>query len=199
MGIKERREREKQITKQAILVAARQIGRENGWPALTIRKVAEQIEYSPPMVYEYFTSKEDMLLALAKEGYQQLELALQQAQVKTQDPQQRLFQIAEAYLQFAKNNPDLYQVMNGLGGVAVDATEIAKEIEQVCEIPLKALQEWATFVKTTLPNPMTTVEILWCLLHGIVSLTIVNRIDSENSSEMVRQTLEGLLFAWSKK
>src|SRR5687768_16278471 len=60
MGIKERREREKQVTRQSILTAAHRIARQEGWPALTIRKVADEIEYSTPMIYEYFTNKEEI-------------------------------------------------------------------------------------------------------------------------------------------
>lgn len=121
MGIKERREREKQVTRENILLAARRIAREEGWPALTIRKVAESIEYSPPMVYEYFASKDEILLELMREGFRQLMAAMQQAAATAHDSEQRLFAIVDAYWSFARNNMELYQVMNGMGGVALDS------------------------------------------------------------------------------
>ena len=58
MGIRERRERAKQDMKQNILGAAREIAAQEGWQAVTIRKVAELVEYSPPTLYEYFDSKD---------------------------------------------------------------------------------------------------------------------------------------------
>src|SRR5690349_10062450 len=125
MGIKERREREKQITREAILSAARKIARTEGWSALTIRKVGEQIEYSPPMVYEYFASKDEILLHLLHEGFQQLNDAMRQATLATEDREARLYEIAEAYWQFAMSNPELYQLMHGTSGVPLDKTVIA--------------------------------------------------------------------------
>ena len=64
MGIKERRDRERQEIKQAILTAAREIAAVEGWQSVTIRKVAERIEYSPPTIYEHFANKEAILLEL---------------------------------------------------------------------------------------------------------------------------------------
>ena len=58
MGIKQRRERERQEIRQSILCAAREIAAEEGWQAVTTRKVAERIEYSQSTIYEYFENKE---------------------------------------------------------------------------------------------------------------------------------------------
>ncbi|MBD0354009.1 MAG: helix-turn-helix transcriptional regulator, partial [Rubrobacteraceae bacterium] len=69
MGIKERRERQRRELRSSILSAAREIASEEGWGAVTIRKIAGRIEYSPPMLYGYFDSKEDILLELVRMGY----------------------------------------------------------------------------------------------------------------------------------
>ena len=76
MGVKERRERIKQATREGILQGARQIAQEEGWGALTIRKVADYIEYSPSIVYEYFDSKDEILRALMQQGFQTLAVAM---------------------------------------------------------------------------------------------------------------------------
>ena len=55
--------------KQAILAAARDIAAQEGWQAVTIRKVADRIEYSPPMIYEHFENKDAVLLELMREGF----------------------------------------------------------------------------------------------------------------------------------
>src|SRR5215831_17182373 len=65
MGFKERRDRERTEMRQAILHAASEIAAQEGWHAVTIRRVAERIEYSPPTIYEYFESKEALLEAEA--------------------------------------------------------------------------------------------------------------------------------------
>src|SRR6266849_4709924 len=72
VGSKQRRERECQELRQAILSAARDIAAREGWQEVTIRKIAEAIEYTPPIIYEYFASKEALLLELLREGFRQV-------------------------------------------------------------------------------------------------------------------------------
>ena len=107
MGLKQRREREKQRIRQSILSAARQIAAEEGWQAVTTRKVAEQIEYSQSTIYEYFENKEAILLALLRSGYAQLVVVVQAAFASTDDPEARLLAMTEAYWDFAFRSPEL--------------------------------------------------------------------------------------------
>ena len=69
MSAKDRRENEVIQMRQAILKAACDIAAESGWREVTIRKVAEKVEYSPAALYEYFASKEAILLAVMREGF----------------------------------------------------------------------------------------------------------------------------------
>ncbi len=108
MGIKQRREREKQEVRQGILTAAREIALHEGWQSVTIRKVAERIEYSPSMIYEYFASKEAILLELLREGFRQLTIALKAARNSAEDRGERLIRMGEAYWEFAMRNRELY-------------------------------------------------------------------------------------------
>src|SRR5690242_1384028 len=127
MSSSQRRERERQELRQAILTAARTVAARDGWQAVTIRKVAEAIEYTPPVIYEYFDSKDDLLLALLIEGCRQLTHDLQQAQAGDASPEDLLLQVALAYWHFAFTAPELYQVMHGLGGVPFGTEETPKE------------------------------------------------------------------------
>ncbi len=124
MGIKERRDRERQELKQAILAAAREIAASEGWQAVTIRRVADRIEYSPPTIYEHFASKEAILLDLTREGHRTLLAAIEAAQ-PTGDPASGLIAAGHAYWEFAWTYPELYQVMHGLGGVQFCAEDAA--------------------------------------------------------------------------
>ncbi|WP_165422943.1 TetR/AcrR family transcriptional regulator [Ktedonosporobacter rubrisoli] len=198
MGIKERREREKQLTRQAILSAALAIASENGWPALTIRKVGERIEYSPPMVYEYFASKEDVLLQLVQGGFQQLTELLQQASVASGVSEEGLLKIADAYWDFARSNRELYQLMHGLGGVPLDGAVIAQAVQQVCMTTQQALQAWAQAQGFSLPDPLGATEIIWCLLHGLLSLSLVERVEGGESRarNLMHEAVKSQLIAW---
>ena len=72
MGVKERQEREREATSRAILDAARELFVSDGYQNVSIRKIAERIEYSPAAIYSYFASKDDIFLALAEEGFRML-------------------------------------------------------------------------------------------------------------------------------
>src|ERR1700686_1186529 len=105
MGSQQRREREKQAIRQSILSAARQIAIEEGWQAVTTRKVADRIEYSQPTIYEYFENKQAILLALLHHGYERMCQTMQQAVERTANPEERLLAISEAYWNFAFTSP----------------------------------------------------------------------------------------------
>lgn len=102
--------RRQQKTRRLILDAARRIIAEQGVDALSMRQLAERIEYSPSGIYEYFESKEEILLTLNREGHRQLTEALARTD-QSVAADQYLQQIGLAYIQFATENPDLYQVM----------------------------------------------------------------------------------------
>ena len=72
MGIKERQERDREAVRRAILDAARDLFVRDGFEHVSIRKIAELIEYSPAAIYGYFPSKDDIFFALAEEGFRLL-------------------------------------------------------------------------------------------------------------------------------
>lgn len=72
MGIKERHERDREAVRRAILDAARELFVSEGFQNVSIRKIAERIEYSPAAIYSYFASKDDIFFALAEEGFRLL-------------------------------------------------------------------------------------------------------------------------------
>src|SRR6266404_5445040 len=72
MGIRERHERDREAVRRAILDAARDLFVTEGYQNVSIRKVAERIEYSPAAIYGYFPSKDDIFFALAEEGFRLL-------------------------------------------------------------------------------------------------------------------------------
>ncbi|GEM_PF-358402 len=115
MGVKERRERERHEMRRAILGAASEIASREGWQAVTIRRVAEKIEYSPPTIYEYFESKEEIVIELLRDGFRRLLAEMRAAREAHADPEEALVAMALAYWEFAWKQPALYQGMNGLG------------------------------------------------------------------------------------
>src|SRR5215467_6791664 len=115
MGITERRQRQKEEVKTNILSTAWQIVKEDGWESVSIRKIADAIEYSVPVIYDHFQNKEAILWEFAREGFRALSKKIQQAKDKSNDPAEQLKAIANAYWNFAFRNKEYYQLMFGLG------------------------------------------------------------------------------------
>lgn len=101
--------------RRAILGAAHDIAIGEGWQAVTIRRVAEKIEYSPATIYEYFESKEQIVVELLRDGFRLLLEDMRAAREAHADPEAALIAMGLAYWDFAWKRPALYQGMNGLG------------------------------------------------------------------------------------
>jgi len=110
----ERRLRAKEETKQSILDAARKIAGKEGWQAVTIRKIADEIEYTPPIVYEYFENKEALFKELIYFGFRLMHKDIEKAIKSESDPKKMLFNIGLIGWDFAFNHTDLYQLMFSL-------------------------------------------------------------------------------------
>jgi AcrR family transcriptional regulator len=201
MGTKERREREKQELRDAILVSAREIAAAEGWSAVSIRKIADRIEYSPPMIYEYFENKEQLLLALLVEGYRQLLARMQHARQDAPNAEAALLTMSVDYWAFARDNPELYRVMNGLDGVSFTFSQLAEkppEIVAVIGEVLTAITAWSREAQVTLENPLDAFFAIWGTLHGLVSLDLAGLIKDEAShprdliTHSIRTLLAGL-------
>jgi AcrR family transcriptional regulator len=208
MGIKQRRERERQgmrqEMRQSILSAAREIAAEEGWQAVTTRKVAERIEYSQPTIYEYFENKEAILLALLRYGYEQLVTVVQGAFTSTDDPEARLLAMSEAYWDFAFRSPELYQVMHGLAGISFGRyghPDTPVEVRQSFALAREALQQWADAKGVEIPHITDLVEARRGLIHGLITLAMAGRIAGgpDRAKHILQETMRDLLFAWSHR
>src|SRR4051812_36723839 len=115
MGIAERRERQRKEVRESILESAWKVVNEEGWQALSIRKIADAIEYSVPVVYDHFENKEAILSEFNRQGFKLLGDNLKEAKEGHEKPTQQLEAIAFAYWNFAFEHKEYYQLMYGLG------------------------------------------------------------------------------------
>ncbi|MBL7837959.1 MAG: TetR/AcrR family transcriptional regulator [Bacteroidetes bacterium] len=110
MGILERKEKEKIDLRKRILDAARELFLEKGYEHTSIRNIAERIEYSPTTIYLYFKDKDSIFLELHNEGFNILGNRMS-VLASVEDPMERLKAMGRIYIQFAKENPDFYDLM----------------------------------------------------------------------------------------
>src|ERR1700761_1979514 len=111
LGIAERRGRERAEREHRIVAAARMIAEREGWEAVTIRRLAEEIEYSQPVLYSHFENRDAIVAAVAVEGFQELAVALREAAKGSSGRRNALKNVAMAYLAVALNHPTLYEAM----------------------------------------------------------------------------------------
>lgn len=196
MGVKERRQREKEELRANILTAAREIAREEGWGAVTIRKVAESIEYSPPTIYEYFESKDDLLQQLSMEGFRTM-YSMMLSAFNAAAPQDRLMCVALAHWDFAWTHPDLYQVMHGMGGSNCSPRAMPPEVEKVYLLMRNAASQ---SLKTEEANPeiQDPIDLIRCGVHGLITQTILHRMfgGQDRGRELVKRIVRDIVTAW---
>jgi len=114
MGCVERKQREKELVRQSILDAALKIAVEEGWHALTIRKIADAIEYTPPIVYEHFENKEELIQELFLSGFRELQKGYDLKNQSETDPKKIIMSLSLNHWDFAFKHKDLYQLMFSL-------------------------------------------------------------------------------------
>lgn len=200
MGIKERRQRQKQATREGILSAAREIARSEGWDAVTIRRVAAQIEYSPPVIYEYFQGKDDLLAEIQRQGFELLAEMMRQSAEQTGDKLDRLFRMADTYWRFAHDQAELERIMHGWESASLPLETTFAGANIPAAVVLEALQEWAESEGFTLTDPEGAVEIVWALMHGMLSIETMGRTDGESrSKQLCFQAIHDLLAAWKAR
>jgi AcrR family transcriptional regulator len=110
MGIKERQDRERQAVRESILDAARELFVSHGYRNVSIRKIAERIEYSPAAIYSYFPSKDDIFYALAEEGFRRLDAAIR-AVGGRKDPLEDVRACWWAYYRFSTEQREFFDLM----------------------------------------------------------------------------------------
>ncbi len=110
MGIADRKEREKEELRERILVAAKSLFLDKGVEKTSIRNIADRIEYSPGIIYHYFRDKNEIFHALHQGGFLQL-MEKMQVLASVRNPLERLKAMGSIYVNFAIQNPDMYDLM----------------------------------------------------------------------------------------
>lgn len=185
MVITQSRLKQKEMVKKAIIQATEHIVQQEGWQAVSIRKIADAIGYSLPVVYNHFESKDAIQEEFVKQGFGMLAMAMQNTSAKYTDSEIQLTQMALAYFDFAFKNSAYYKMMFGLG---IPSCQKAREIEEI--------GEFSNILIATLTNLMHIADpqktflkfhTLWSILHGLTSINMVNLTAAPN--EMQQQIL----------
>ena len=199
MGVKERQERERVATSRAILDAARELFVAEGYQNVSIRKIAEKIEYSPAAIYSYFPSKDDIFLALAEEGFHMLFASAEEcAMAPTTTNHVDCIRAAFWHLyEFSKDHPEYFNLMfvdRSVPRISQDWERFGfvREMRHRISAMIQQAIDAGDFPKTFTPHLI--FRVLSAAIHGVAVIRLCDRtIPGEDIDALAHDTLEAAL------
>ena len=201
MGTKERQQRDRDRLQQSILTAARELFVAEGYRNVSMRKIADRIEYSPAAIYSYFPSKDDIFFALAEEGFRLLAQHLLAAIQNVDDPLERLRRGLWAFYEFSKTNPEYFDLMfidRSVPSLTQDFQrfEFFQETTARAEADLHACIDRGQFSRSL--NPAAALHVLWVGMLGAATIGLAQRLaPGEDPDALARDLLDSLIAGFT--
>lgn len=197
MGVKERQERDREELRQSILDAAQELFVAEGYRNVSIRKIAEKVEYSPAALYSYFPSKDDLFFALAEEGFRKLFAFTNDPAAMSGDPLSAIRDGFLRYHQFSRKHPEYFELMFVDRSVPKIGREwerfgfVQQMIGEVVAVIQRGIDQ-GVFPAGT--NAQVAFHLLWCAVHGAATAAVCDRLaPDEDPDALARDTLEACI------
>jgi AcrR family transcriptional regulator len=178
MAGKDRRARQRQLLRQEILDAARTLFIREGYDNVSMRKIAEKIDYSPTTIYLYFQDKSDLLFAVCEDTFAALVRELGALEKKTRNPVEGLKKGLRIYVNFGLRHPQHYLLafviphQHGHDSSRYIAPE-AMGMKAFAFLP-RGIAECIQRKQFRAVDVATAAQALWAAVHGVTSLLIVH-------------------------
>lgn len=178
MGITERKNKEKQELKALILEAARTLFLERGIEETSMRNIADRIEYSPATIYLYFKDKDEILHELHSQGFQELGARMTVLQAVS-DPLERLKALGRVYLEFARENSEMYDLMF-ISKSPMHFIDKMDELhwtegKRAFDFLLQTVKDCMAAGRFSGHDPEALSFLIWSSVHGMSALEIRGR------------------------
>ena len=174
MGITERREREREAVRRKILDAAREQFVTEGYDKVTMRGIADAIEYSPTTIYHHFEDKDDLVSCLCDEDFARL-LGILKGQPPHIDPVEWIRQLGRAYAGFGLAHPNHYRFMFMTPAKFENGHELSESGQRAFGLLLAAVQGAIARGQFRKGDALPMAQVLWASLHGVVALLVTYR------------------------
>jgi AcrR family transcriptional regulator len=166
MTTQTRRERERAERHRLIIDTARDLAESQGWDAVTVRRLAERIEYSQPVLYSHFAGKDEIVTAVAEEGIAEMAAGSRAAlESAGGEPRAGLAAVARCYLDFASARPALYDAMFLMKVNLAFGENASQPLRDAFAVMFAAFSPFAGE-----HDPETFTEVGWSALHGLATL-----------------------------
>jgi AcrR family transcriptional regulator len=199
LGVKERHERDRETVSRAILDAARELFVREGYQEVSIRKIAERIEYSPAAIYGYFASKDDIFFALAEEGFRLLFSYGGTARpVDPADPLDALRAMFWRYYEFSREHAEYFALMfldRSVPRISRDWERFGFVGEMKHDMVLRIQQAIDAGACPADTAPHVVFRVLLTAVHGAATLCLCDRLaPGEDPDALARATLDTVLI-----
>ncbi len=193
MASKDRIQRLKEATRTNILEAAYKIVKEEGWQALSMRKIADEIEYTAPIIYEYYANKEAILEELNRKGFIYLAKEMKDARDKHELPGDQLEAMWMAYWNFAFKKKELYQLMFGVSMNCCMGQKLP-EVDAPAKLVTDAIRHLMKGTNPSEDDICKKYYTFWSVVHGLVSINLVNRGTSDQiNKQVLKDAIGGII------
>jgi len=202
MGLKERKERDKAEMREMILGSAHKLFIDRGFEEVSIRNIAEAIEYSPATIYLYFKDKNDIFFALHNEAFKKFNAYMADL-ANIPDPFDRLLAMGEKYIQFTNENPQYYDIMFIMDN-PMDCDENQEKWEEGNKAlgAVEGLIAWCQQVgRFQGLDPKVMAFSIWSYMHGMCSLMLRKRLrcySIEDGKRLPKESFENFKLMLSK-
>jgi AcrR family transcriptional regulator len=191
VAIEDRRARERAARRQLIISTARALAEQEGWDAVTTRRLAGEIEYSQPVLYKHFSGMEAIVASVAVQGFVELRVALSSARSRAVNGPDAVSRVAHAFIGFADDNPVLFDAMFIRATTLRFATaDTPAELTDAFD-ELRAAVDMVAGGRDT----DTLAEVLWAALHGLVTLGRSGRLRPDYRAARIDLLTAGVVAA----
>lgn len=173
MGIAERKARIRERTRKRIIDTAMNIVKRDGWESLTMRKIAENIDYTAPMIYEYFKNKEGILLEIGNLGFLRLKIEMLKADQLEDSPQTTLKKMWKAYWEFAFADSGLYQLMFAIRFRNEEKEIRPKGVEIIGDVVKPVIRRLIVQERLFEADVEQKFYACWASIHGLINLNFI--------------------------
>jgi AcrR family transcriptional regulator len=204
VGVAERREREREQLRQHVIEAARDLLLEQGLSGLSMRSIAERIEYSPATIYLYFEDKEELVREVVRTGFERMSAVVMEEMgaCAGSGAAEQYGAMGRAYAKFALGNPSYFRVMFELPGKpeveCVPQEGGAVGFEAAESLVRRAVEEGGFGAV----DPRRTAVVGWGLIHGLTSLYLSGHLGGEVAGpeeflELIEDAMHTMYAGWA--
>lgn len=173
MGSKEEILRLKDTTRRSILDTALQMVEANGCDCISMRKLADEIGYTAPVIYEYYKNKEDIYLEIARKGCLLLANDIKIASLKPESAALKIKGMWIAYWDFAEQHKEIYQLMFGINISCFPKEQNTMHDEVIYHLFSPLIGSLYKTSENKDREIRTTFLTYWSLVHGLIAINLI--------------------------